>query len=317
MPLRFTLRQIEYFVAVGEEGSIAQAAGKVNVSSPSISAAITQLEAEFGLQLFARKHAHGLALTQAGRQFLVQAKTLLAEADRLNGLANEIIGRVRGPLNVGCLLTFAQIVLPHLRRSFITRYPDVQFRQFERDQQAIFDGLRNAELDIALTYDLEIPPDLEFVPLFDLPPYVMLPDNHDLANRRSISVAELAPYPMILLDLPYSGPYFLSVFSDAGVTPNVVERTRDMEVMKSLVANGFGYSIANIRHSSDCAADGKRLRFVPLTGNMRPMRMGLMSASGAKNTLTVRALIDHCRETITPQLTPGLRVRVSSSYDDE
>lgn len=316
MPLRITLRQIEYFVAVGEEGSIAQAASKLNVSSPSISAAITKMEAEFGLQLFLRKHAHGLALTQAGRQFLVQAKTVLAEADRLNGLANRITGRVRGPLNVGCLLTFAQIVLPHLRRSFTSRFPDVQFRQFERDQQAIFDGLRDAELDIALTYDLEIPPDLEFVPLFNLPPYALLPDQHDLANRRSISVAELAPYPMVLLDLPYSGPYFLSFFSDAGVTPNVVERTRDMEVMKSLVANGFGYSIANIRHSSERAADGKRLRFVPLTGDTRPMRMGLMLASGAKSALTVRALIDHCRETITPQLTPGLKVHAGTDRMD-
>ncbi|SFG28064.1 DNA-binding transcriptional regulator, LysR family [Palleronia marisminoris] len=309
MTLRFTLRQLTYFVAVGELGSIALAAGRVNVSSPSISAAITQLEAEFGLQLFARKHAQGLALTQAGRQFLVQAKSVLSEAERLNGLANEIAGQVRGPLHVGCLLTFAQIVLPHVRRSFAERFPDVQFRQFERDQQAIIDGLRNAELDIALTYDLEIPPDLEFVPLFNLPPYAILPDMHDLANRHSVSVRELAPYPMVLLDLPHSGRYFLSFFGAAGIEPNVVERTRDMEVMKSLVANGFGYSIANIRHSSERAADGKRLRFVPLEGDARPMRMGMLVMSGAKSALAVRALIDHCKENLTPELTPGLKIQ--------
>ena len=66
MPLRFTLRQLEYFVAVGEAGSIALASEKVNVSSPSISAAISQLEEEFGIPLFVRKHAHGLSLSQAG-----------------------------------------------------------------------------------------------------------------------------------------------------------------------------------------------------------------------------------------------------------
>ena len=316
MPLRFTLRQLEYFVAVGEEGSIAQAAGKVNVSSPSISAAITQMEAEFGLQLFARKHAHGRALTQAGRQFLVQAKTVLAEADRLNSLANEITGRVRGPLNVGCLLTFAQIVLPHLRRSFISRFPEVQFHQFERDQQAIFDGLRDAEIDIALTYDLDIPPDLEFVPLFNLPPYALLPDTHDLANRRMLSPEDLAPYPMVLLDLPHSGPYFLSFFAEAGIEPNIVERTRDLEVMRSLVANGFGFSIANIRHTSERAPDGKPLRFVPLSDRLRALRMGMVLAGGVKNTLTVRALIDHCKENLTPELTPGLKVRGAGGFRD-
>ncbi|QQA42044.1 LysR family transcriptional regulator [Pelagovum pacificum] len=307
MPLRFTLRQLEYLVAVGESGSIARAAEKVNVSSPSISAAIAQLEEEFGLQLFARRHAHGLTLSQAGRRFLEQAKTVIAEAEAMNRLAGEIRGQVRGPLDVGCLLTFAQIVLPHLRRSFCARYPEVEFRQFERDQQALFAGLRNAELDIALTYDLDIPDDLEFVPLFHLPPYALLPDNHELANRRSVDATELAPYPMVLLDLPHSAPYFLSFFANAGVTPNVVERTRDMEVMKSMVANGFGYSIANIRHASERAADGKKLRFVPLEGETRPTQMGLVMMPSTGNLLTVRALIDHCRDTLTPSLTPGLK----------
>jgi DNA-binding transcriptional LysR family regulator len=55
MPLRFTLRQLEYLVAVGDAGSIAAAADRVNVSSPSISAAIAQLEGEFGLPLFVRR----------------------------------------------------------------------------------------------------------------------------------------------------------------------------------------------------------------------------------------------------------------------
>ena len=72
--LRYTLRQLEYFVAVGEAGSIALASEKVNVSSPSISAAITQLEQEFGLYLFVRQHAQGLSLTQAGRRMLGGAR---------------------------------------------------------------------------------------------------------------------------------------------------------------------------------------------------------------------------------------------------
>jgi len=59
----FTLKQLEYFVAAGERGSITFAAEKVNISQPSISAAITHLEAEFGVQLFIRHHAQGLSLT--------------------------------------------------------------------------------------------------------------------------------------------------------------------------------------------------------------------------------------------------------------
>ena len=77
--LKYTLRQLEYFVAVGETGSIARASEKVNVSSPSISAAVAQLEQQFGLPLFVRQHAQGLSLTQAGREMLAQARVVLRE----------------------------------------------------------------------------------------------------------------------------------------------------------------------------------------------------------------------------------------------
>src|SRR3990167_938226 len=192
MPLRFTLRHLEYLVAVGECGSIALASERVNVSSPSISAAISQLEAEFGLPLFVRKHAHGLSLTQGGRQFMEQARIVLAQAAKLNDLANDITGKVRGPLNVGCLLTFAQIIVPQLRRSFSQHFPDVDFRQFECNQAEIFEGIRAAKLDVALTYDLDIPSDLRFVGLVSLPPYAVMDAGHTLAHRESVSAEDLA-----------------------------------------------------------------------------------------------------------------------------
>ncbi|THD81409.1 LysR family transcriptional regulator [Aliigemmobacter aestuarii] len=310
MPLRFTLRQLEYLVAVGECGSIAKAAQRVNVSSPSISTAIAQLEEEFGLPLFVRRHAQGLFLTQGGRQFVEEARAVLKAAGRLGDLANDITGKVRGPLSLGCLLTFAQVILPQLRRSFVARFPEVTIRQSECNQAEIYDGLRTAELDVALTYDLNIPPDIEFVELVSLPPYALFPDDHPLAGARQVTPADLAPHPMVLLDLPHSVDYFLGCFSEAGVSPQIAERTRDMGVMRSMVASGFGYSIANIRPSSDMAPDGMRLRYVPLVGPVRPMRLGLVLAEGARGALTIRAFIDHCRETITPDSAPGLRLRI-------
>lgn len=292
MPLRFTLRQLEYFVAVGEHGSIAQAAARLNISSPSISAAIAQLEAEFGLPLFIRRHAHGLTLTQGGVRFLEHARDLLARAGGLTDLANDITGSVRGPLNVGCLVTFAQIILPRLRRSFVDRHPSVEFRQYEQDQSALFEALRLARLDIALTYDLNIPGDLEFLPLLDLPPYVLFDAGHPLATAAQVTPADLAEYPMVLLDLPMSADYFLSFFLD-GVLPQIVERTRDVAVARSLVASGFGYSVVNILPLTDVAPDGQKLRFVPLVGPVRPLSLGLLLAEKARSTCTIRAFVEH------------------------
>ena len=103
---------------------------------------------------------------------------------------------------------------------------------------------------------------------------------------------------MILLDLPHSSAYFLSLFGEAGLSPHIVERTRDMSVMRAMVANRFGYSIANIRPVSSYALDGGKLTFVPLTGNLRPMRMGIIAMRGASPALTVRRFIDFCGEKI-------------------
>ena len=310
MPLRFTLRQLEYLVAVGEAGPIAVAAERVNVSSPSISAAIAHLEQEFGLQLFVRRHAQGLSLTSAGRQLFDHARQVLAQAGHLNDLAASITQTVQGRLHVGGLITFAQAILPQLRRSFTDLHPQVEFHQSEGNQSDLYDRLRNASLDAALGYDLDIPDDLEFVPLASLTPYAVLAATHPLAARDSLTPEDLAEHPMVLLDLPLSADYFLSCFHAAGLKPRIVERTRDMGVMQSLVGQGFGYSIANIRPWSDRAPDGQPLRFVPLTGAVRPMLLGLILTAGAQSSLTIRAFLAHCRDQLIPEKVRSLRPAV-------
>jgi len=306
MTLRFTLRQLEYLVAVADAGTVAAAAQRVSVSPPSVSAAIAQLEADLGLPLFVRRHAQGLTPTPAGRAILAEARAVLKGAARLLDRAGEIRGTVRGPLHVGCLVTFAQTVLPAVRRRFVDRYPEVIFRQSERDQAGLLDGLRRAEIDLALTYDLDLPDDLGFDPLVGLPPYAVLPAGHALAGRAALGAADLAPEPLVLLDLPMSAAYFLSFFAAAGLTPRIAERTRDLDVARGLVANGFGYTIANFRPVSDRAPDGRRLAFVPLEGAIRPMRMGLLYGPGAEASHTVRSFAAFCRAEIRPGATPGL-----------
>lgn len=295
MPLRYTLRQLEYFVAVGETGSVTAASHQVNVSAPSISAGVSQLEEELGVKLFLRHHAQGLTPTLVGKELLAQAKRVLREAASLRDLSGDLSGSIRGPLAIGCLSTFAQIVLPGLRRCFVEQYSEVRIRQVEADQSELFSLLHQGKVDLALTYDLDLPRDLTFFPIVELPPLVALSESHPLAHLSVVSVQELAPFPMVLLDLPHSADYFLSFFIAAGLRANITERTRDMAVMRGLVANGFGYSIVNIRPMNDLAPDGKPMRFIPLSGDPRPMKMGLLMGGGMGQTQLHRAFLDHAR----------------------
>jgi len=303
--VKFTLRQLEYLVSVGDHGSISRASDAISVSSPSISAAISQLENDLGVPLFLRKHSQGLSLTPGGRKVYEAARQLLCDANGLHDLARDITGRIRGPFNIGCFLTFAQLLLPQLRRSFERSHPEVRIRQFERDQRVLLDMLQRGDIDVALTYDLELPQDVTFRPLMWLPPLVVIAEDHPLAGAREITPEMLATEPMVLLDLPMSRDYFLSLFQKAGLRPNIAERTADMCVMRSLVGNGYGYALVNVRPCSTVSPDGKPLKYIPLQGELRSVALGLAHMRSAYSTGVLAAFEAHCVQMIGPDTAPG------------
>lgn len=306
MQTRFTFRQLEYLVAVGQEGSISAAAQRVNVSSPSISAAISQLESELGIQIFVRQHAQGLSLTTGGQRIFYEAKQILASAATLTDTANEITETVRGPISVGCLVTMAPLVSAAIRRSFEMAHPDAHVSLREANQQDLLAMLGRAEIDFAITYDLDIPNDINFDGLVSLPPYVILAKDHPLAHQKSISLPDIADDPMVLLDLPLSRDYFLGIFSRLGLTPNIAERSTDLAVTRSLVANGFGYSLINIRPTTNFAPDGTELAFLPLEGEHRPMIVGLARKESMHTSSIMQAFDMHVQALAKNGTLPGM-----------
>ncbi|MCF6367305.1 LysR family transcriptional regulator [Rhizobium halophilum] len=306
MPLRFTLRQLEYFIAVGEAGSIATAADRKNVSAPSMSSAIAQLESGFGVQLFTRRHAQGSVLTPTGERFMETARAVLEEAARLNELAKVFTGTVRGSLRVGCLRTFVQIIIPQLRRSFEDKYADVDFSQQELDQAQIFDALGQGRIDVALTYDLALPSDVTFKALQELPPFVLISPDNPLAGMDRLRPEDLLDHPMVLLDLPHSAEYFMSHFRHLGQRPRISERTVEVAVQRSLVASGYGFGITNLRTISTESLDGKPVKFIPLQSDVQPLQLGLAMSRVSHVSRTIQAFIDHCHEAADSGGLPGI-----------
>ena len=129
----------------------------------------------------------------------------------------------------------------------------------------------------------------------------MLAAGHRHAHETSITPEDLVHEPMVLLDLPVSREYFLSAFQQKGLRPHIVEGTADIAVMRSMVANGFGYGIANMRPLHSMSPDGKPLTFVPIKGAIRPLTMGVLLPKAAHRTQTVQAFIDHCRDFVMKQ----------------
>lgn len=304
--MRFTLRQLEYFVAAGETGSITLASERINISQPSISTAISHLEAELGVQLFIRHHAQGLSLTPAGRRLLREAKALLDQANQLYNAASEERDEVRGPLAVGCMVTLAPMIIPELCHSFGASFPNTQVRHQEGHQEDLFEGLRRARIDIAICYDMQLPKDIAFEPLTSLPPHVVVSEIHALATRTVVSLADLAKEPLILLDLPISREYFLAMFQRDGIEPNIAARSAYPDVIRTMVANGYGYTLANVRPRSEHALDGRRVVRIRLAGQHRPVRIGLATVQGLQKSRLLTAFENHCRTFISDGYIPGM-----------
>ncbi|MCV6590765.1 MAG: LysR family transcriptional regulator [Marinobacterium sp.] len=301
--MHFTLKQLRYFVVAGELSSVTRAAEALHVSQPSISSAILHLEDVTGLQLFVRHHAQGLSLTPPGRQFIRKAKQLLSEAEGLAQYANTLGEEVSGSLKIVGFPTFTPILLPGLIKSFIDAYPAVQVQCDEMHQKDIIQGLTDGRYELALTYDLQIPADVEFEPLIEFPPYAVLGQQHPLADREEVSLTELVEYPMVVLDWPMSREYFFSLFLSLELEPDFAYQAQSTGMVRGLVGNGFGYSLFNTPMVNNLALDGTELRAIPLKEKLRPLRMGIARLSQFRLTPAADAFIKSLRQQIQVETT--------------
>lgn len=294
--MSFTLKHLGYLVAAAEDGSVTGAARRLNVSQPSISAAIGQLEDRFGLTLFVRHHAQGLSPTPAGRRLVVEARSLLAHAEELRLGALGLGEALAGELQVGCFVTFAPLIMPGLLRTFGERYPEIRIRLHEEHLQGLVEGLRDGRFDCALTYDLGLGPDLEFQELGEVPLHALLPDGHRLAAETTVSLGDLAAEPLILLGLPQSREYFLSIFYSQRLEPLIAHESPSFEMVRGLVANGYGCSVMHSRPPSDLALDGRRLAYRPIRETVRPTRLGVARLARARATRMAAVFAAFCAE---------------------
>lgn len=293
--MNFTLKQLRYFVAVAEQGSVSAAAEKLFVSQPALSAALAQLEREFDAQLLVRHKARGVSLTPIGRELVAEARNLLYHAEELSGHAHALSYALEGELSIGCFLTLAPFYLPRLLSGFDEDHPGLQVSISEGAMDRLQQMLLAGDVEIALLYDLELDESLEVEVLADIGPHVLLAEDHPLAERESISLTELAEMPMVLLDLPHSRNYFRGLFWRLGIEPQIRYRTLSFELARGMVARGHGYSVLNLRPEPDSTYDGGRVRCVPIADDLPPLSIALAWPGHRRLTRRAEAFRDYCK----------------------
>ena len=300
----YTLRQLKYFVTTVEAGSVAQASRQLYIAQPSVSTAIKSLEESFNVQLFIRHHAHGVSLTPTGTRFYHKAQELLRMAREFeqNALADN--DTVSGQIDIGCFETVAPLYLPQLIADFRKLYPGVDIRIRDGEQQELVQGLTAGTFDVAFLYDHGLDGTIQTTPLMPpQKPYVLLPEGHRFADQREVSLRDLCTEPMILLDVQPSRTYFVSLFHELDLTPNIVFSSPSIEMVRGMVGQGFGFSILVTRPHSECTYDGKKVVTVDIKEPVTTS--GLASAHLKRSQLTKPAqlFVDFCREQLSLKVT--------------
>lgn len=294
-------------VAVAREGGFSRAARALGRTQSSISEAVAQLEAELGHKLFSRD-ARVTKLTPEGRKVLERAERILDEMQAMRADLAATAEAPEGELTVGTTDTLACYLLPPVFHAMRKRHPRVQLRLDNRPSPQIALEVAERRLEVGVI-SLPLPGELktagrryserlQIEPLRPLPEVVICARSHSLAKRRSLTAAQLAAHPLLLLDKSTSSRARLDIaFAAEGKTPHVVMEARSVDVLKRLVELNFGVAVVpqlSIERRDAVAA-------IPLHGVPGEREAGLITPSASPLTPAAKAFAALVRQQLAPR----------------
>ncbi|WP_033288862.1 LysR family transcriptional regulator [Amycolatopsis jejuensis] len=288
-----TLKQLEYFIATVEAGTMTAAAKKCFVSQSAISLAVSELERGLGVQLIIRQNPRRLALTQAGRRLLADARQVLSGIEEMQWAARTEGETIAGTLKLGCYRTLGPFVLPPLIEGFEVQHPDVKVDLLEDGTDELCERLASGDVEVAILYDLDIPMPLETVELTTFAPYVLVSPDHPLAAAETVSAADLANEDLILFTPP--SRYYLSLLRQSGVEPRIRYECANFETVRSITARGIGYALFHQRPAISASYEGRPLCIREFREEMPTLRMIIAHGVGQRLTRRAETFVEYCR----------------------
>jgi len=284
------LRQLRYCVAVADRLHFTRAAQDLHVAQPALSQQIRRLEAELGLELFART-SRSVALTQAGEAVVARARRILAEADAIEQDVEALRGLLRGRVVIGAMQSLGPFDLPGLLADFHGQHPGVDVVLRENTTQRMLAMIGADELDLALAgIDGPLPAGVETRPLYSEDLVLAVAPDHPLAGRRRIRPEALPPGPFVFFR---EGSGLRSatqrVLEAARIQPQVRFETSELSRVRALAARGLGVALMP---RSDTEGPGPRVATVDI-GPPTPRRsVGLVWRADRRRAPAAEAFLE-------------------------
>jgi LysR family hydrogen peroxide-inducible transcriptional activator len=236
------LQQLRYVIAIAELGNFTKAAARCNVTQPSLSQQIINLEKEVGHKLFHRL-GHRAVATEAGSIFLERARRIISEVD---DAAKELSDSpsLERRITVGAIVTLAPYLLPTLIKRSRERFPNIQISVWEDFRSNLVNAIHDGDLDLAI---LALPVDSPRVHVETLvrePLLLAVGAGHPLAERPKVTVEELTHESFVMLGTSSSLSEQVKNFcGDHNFEPKIGYRCAQLSTVKAFVAIGAGVAI--------------------------------------------------------------------------
>jgi LysR family transcriptional regulator, hca operon transcriptional activator len=239
------LRHLRYFVAVAEEKNITVAAERrLHTAQPSLSRQMRELEIEVGAELMTRS-AHGIELTAAGRVFLEHARLALAQVEAATAAARRAAHPEERTLALGFLSGCEPEWLPAVMHVLRDELPKIEIKISSKHSPQLADGLATGKLDAAFLRPEEQYPDLIYKVLISEPLIAVLPSDHRLASRETISLQDLVGETLI--GMADQAPVLRSIIEDyirrSGLDLEPMHRVEYLSMAMSLIASTRGVAL--------------------------------------------------------------------------
>jgi len=228
------------FGKVIEAGSFTEAARQLNYSQSAVSQMVKSLESELGTKLVKRDR-YGITLTADGEIYLPYIKSVYMAEEMLKEKKGEMDGLKNAVIRVGTFTSVSRTFLPQLMRGFKSKYPDVQFELLNGEYNSIDQWIREGTVDFGFINTLYAN-GLTVEPLYHNVMKAVLPPNHPLTNKASVTLEDMASEPFIEL---YEGSYSVTMeaFKSKGLNPNVEYNVQDDYSILTMVRQGLGVSM--------------------------------------------------------------------------
>ncbi|HKV17328.1 MAG TPA: LysR family transcriptional regulator [Reyranella sp.] len=271
-------RQLEAVLALAEYGSFVAAAARLRLSQPTLTRLVKRLEAQLGVRLFDRS-TRRVQITAPGREFAAVAERMLNDLGITVQSVREVAQERRGLVVVSSVMSVAGGVLPHMIAAYHSDRPGIEIHVREGVYASILDDVRSGIADFGIGYVDALPDFAVGIPLGRETFHAVVPVRHKLATRRSVSLAELAAYPIVALPTESRTRRTIDA---AAVTAGLQLRQRvvvtQIATLLALVAAGVGVGV--VPGGATCGPVPPGVRVVPLAEPRLVRRIGLITLRG-------------------------------------